>query len=175
MLSWKCPGKWFPEKGQNSALLFITHYRNDKTVQVIVRQNIFFLCSLKDYIFFMWSFSSVRHKCLWLYCSASQWATAASQWTLTSRCCIDHPAEWGSGVSGRGSTLYLLMWFWSFQIRAVRAVCRHEAQAEYTNPAAAWHRTHTQTLSQRLKVTVSASQSGRRQGKINEMKEYGNK
>lgn len=68
-------------------------------------------------------------------------------------------------MSGRGLTLYLLMWFWSFQIRAVRAVCRHEAQAEYTNPATAWHRTHTQTLLQRLKVTVSMSQSVRRQEK----------
>lgn len=66
-------------------------------------------------------------------------------------------------MSRRGLTLYLFMWFWSFQIRAVRAVCRHEAQAEYTNPAAAWHRTHTQTLRQRLKVTVSMSQSVRRQ------------
>lgn len=45
----------------------------------------------------------------------------------------------------RGSTLYLSMRFWSFQIRAVRVVCRHEAQAEYTNPAAAWHGTHTHT------------------------------
>lgn len=72
------------------------------------------------------------------------------------------PPDW---MSRRASTLYLFMWFWSFQIRAVRAVCRHEAQAEYTNPAAAWHRTHTQTLPQRLKVTVCMSQSVRRQEK----------
>lgn len=74
-------------------------------------------------------------------------------------------------MNRRGLT-YLLMCFWSFQIRAEKAVCRHEAQAEYTNPAAAWHLTHTQTLPQRLKVTVSMSQSVRRQEK---MKGYKNK
>ena len=38
MLSWKCPGKRFPEKGEKkkSALLFITNYRHEKTRQLIV-------------------------------------------------------------------------------------------------------------------------------------------
>lgn len=132
--------------------------RNYKTVQVIVLQNIFCSLQLKRFFFFE---CKVLSDC--------------SRLTHTSRQSIDHPTEWGSRVSRRGLTLYLLMWFWSILIRAVRAVCRHEAQPEYTNPAAAWHRTHTLTLSQKTKVTVSASLHGRRQEKINEMKEYGNK
>lgn len=54
---------------------------------------------------------------------------------------VEPTQPWGR----RGWTLYLLMWFWSFQIRAARVLCRHGAQAEYTDAAAVWHDTHTHT------------------------------
>lgn len=141
-----------------SNLLNFKSHRIDRIVLVLIVLQ-YILCFLQLKIF-MWSNTQMSTF------AASQLVDA-----LLHADSVDHPAKW---AGRRGVTIYLLM-FWSFQIRPVRAVCRHEAQAEYTNPAAAWHQTHTQTLSQRLKVTVNASQSGRRQEEINEMKEYRNK
>lgn len=130
MLSWKCPRKWFPEKGQNSALLFIT---SEITTEMTRLDR--FLCSLEDW------YMNVN---FWHCKTLSGCSCLRSTPTITQF--IDHPAEWGSRMSRRGLTLYLLMWFWSFQIRAVWAVCRHEAQAEYTTqqlPGTAHTHTHT--------------------------------
>lgn len=57
-------------------------------------------------------------------------------------------------------------------------MCRHEAQAEYTNLAAAWHphtHTHTLTLSQKAESDSERGSEQEEAGKINEIKEYGNK
>lgn len=141
-LYWCCPGNDFLRKDKTIINYWIS-FSGDWAAKYLL----LFSAALKDQFFGCEVLSD---------CSRS---------TLTSRQSVDHPAEWGSRVSRRGLTLYLLMWFWSFLIRAVRAVCRHEAQPEYTNPAAAWHRTHTQTLSQKTEVTASVSLHGRRQEK----------